>query len=392
MKKNVYFCCMMLLSINATAQLEMDDHNWELFFVDDFSGNRGWNATLWEDQNFDESNYVPLWKCFADSYWGSGVISKKATHLHQAYQKDNVSFINGTLRLHGEYISDTPLTCGLGYFPAPWIKYHHYCDPPEGQHKAVFYRSGIIESIEKIKYGYFEIKCKLPFHPGSFPAFWLYDNSCDDNYYEEIDIMEYSYGSSIGNGTPNKYSHGFLLDKHDCACPDPLISYGKIKNLPAGSDITDWQIYGCEWTPGRITWYLNGSIIDDYYDLDSVPSHPLTLIANYAINNGAVSGTYPNQTPTWRSENNMVIDYVKVLQLKCDCENDTYITNENELANYDHQVKHAVEIGSTTGIMALSTTDVTIRASDHVLVTGLFEVPIGAKLTMMVHPCPYPEE
>ena len=234
--------------------------------------------------------------------------------------------------------------------------------------------------------------CLLPFHPGSFPAFWLYDNSCDDNYYEEIDIMEYSYGSSIGNGTPNKYSHGFLLDKHDCACPDPLISYGKIKNLPAGSDITDWQIYGCEWTPGRITWYLNGSIIDDYYDLDSVPSHPLTLIANYAINNGAVSGTYPNQTPTWRSENNMVIDYVKVLQLKCDCENDTYITNENELANYDHQVKHAVEIGSTTGIMALSTTDVTIRASDHVLVTGLFEVPIGAKLTMMVHPCPYPEE
>ena len=73
-------------------------------------------------------------------------------------------------------------------------------------------------------------------------------------------------------------------------------------------------------------------------------------------------------------------------------ENDTFITSANDLVNYDHQVKHSVEIGAPTGITALSTTNVTIRASDYILITGPFEVPIGAKLTMMVHPCPYPEE
>ncbi len=391
MKKYIYLCCILLLNMELMSQVVLGDNNWDILFFEDFNGNRGWN-NLWEDQNYDINNYVPRWICFADSFWNSGVISSQATHLHQAYQKDNALFNNGLLLLHGEYIGNTPLSCGSDYTHAPWVKYYHFCDTPENQHKSVFYHSGTIESIEKIKYGYFEIKCKLPFHPGSFPAFWLYDSSCPDNYYEEIDVMEYSYSSKIGNGTPSRYSSGFLIDQQSCNCPDPNTSYGNIHSLPTGSDITDWQTYGCEWSPGRITWYLNGNVVDDYFDLNNVPFHPLKLIVNYAINNIAVEGNYPNQTPIWRSEDYMIVDYIKVCQLKCDCETDVLITNEVDLANFDHQVKQSVEIRSSNGIQALQTTDVTIRASDHVLVTGAFEVPVGAKLTMMVHPCPYQEE
>ena len=390
MKKFVYFCGMMLMSLNIMAQVYLDDRNWDTLFIDDFSGSRSW-SNLWEDQNSAVNNYIPLWKCFADGYWPSGVISNQETHLHQAYQKENVLFNNGNLVLHSSFKGDTPLACGSVYFPAPWVKYNHYCDAPNDQHKSVFYHSGIIESIEKIRYGYFEIRCKLPFHPGAFPAFWLHGSSCEDDYYEEIDIMEYSYGNHIGNGTPYKYSSGYLIDKHGCDCPNAEISYGKIHGLSIENDITRWHTYGCDWTPGRITWYLDGHIVDDFYNFDSVPSHPLTLIVNYAINNKAVSGKYPNQTPIWRSNDDMIVDYVKVLQLKCDCENDVFVSSAIELANFDHQVKHAVEIGSPTGITALLTTDVAIRASDYILVSGPFEVPIGAKLTMMVHPCPNPE-
>ncbi|MBR4155708.1 MAG: hypothetical protein IKU01_03265 [Bacteroidales bacterium] len=40
----------------------------------------------------------------------------------------------------------------------------------------------------------FGIRCKLLVHQGAFPAFWLWDSKTGE-YYEEIDIFEYTWGT-----------------------------------------------------------------------------------------------------------------------------------------------------------------------------------------------------
>lgn len=385
MKNRICYCLFFLLfliELEATAQIIGDD-NWDPVLLENFTGNRSWGP-YWNDNNTSIPGYQSKWMCFAFNSWNDGVTLGHNTH--QAFQVENAVFENNLMKLICEWKSDAPLACGIGYVPAP----SRYCNSSANEHKAIFYHSGIIESINLFKYGYFEIKCKLPFHPGSFPAFWLFNGGDDsDPYYEEIDIMEYSYGD-IGNGTPNRISRGLLYNPHETACP--TASYGGSINIPNNGTITQWHTYGCDWQPGRITWYLDGEIIGDYFDMDGVPTHPLRIIANYSLNDYGVQNEYPNQIPFWRGTDNMLIDYIKVYQLKCDCDSYVTITNEYELDNFDQKVKHSVEIGSTNEIQVLNTTDVTIRASDHISITGPFEVPIGAELGMIVHPCPYPEE
>ena len=74
--------------------------------------------------------------------------------------------------------------------------------------------------------------------------------------------------------------------------------------------------------------------------------------------------------------------------LKCDCDTDVIITNSSQLANFDQQVKHNITIGSSNGITVSTTTNKTMRACNAITIIGPFEVPVGARLGMMVHPCP----
>ena len=97
MKKFVYLCGMMLLSMNIMAQIDLNDQNWECFIDEDFSGIRSWNDRYWEDDK-DEVNYQPLWRCFAYHDWASGVTG--AHYERHAYQLINTVFdnTNHTLR------------------------------------------------------------------------------------------------------------------------------------------------------------------------------------------------------------------------------------------------------------------------------------------------------
>ncbi len=382
MKKLISLCCLLAIIINARAQIT-NDYNWEIVLDEEFNGNRSWNSQ-WQDMDVNIQGYQPRWICYAMNSWNDGVTLSSFTN--HAYQAANATFENGRLKLKSEWRSDTPLWCGSGYVPAPG----RVCNDMGNQHKCIFYHSGTIESISPFRYGYFEIKCKFPFHLGSFPAFWLFGggNSVTGQYYEEIDIAEYSV--KIGDYTPNKISHGLLFDPSQSVCPPVQSCFGDVVSFPNQGTITQWHTYGCEWLPGRITWYLDGHIIDEFIDLDSVPSHPLRILANYSIGNDAVFGRYPEQTPIWRDSDSMVVDYIRVYQLKCDCNTDVVITDDSGLANFDHRVKNSVEIGSTDGINALPSANITIRACDHITITGPFEVPLGAQFGMAVHPCPYP--
>jgi len=111
------------------------------------------------------------------------------------------------------------------------------------------------------KYGRFEIRAKLPYGQGSWPAIWMM--STDEVYggwpkSGEIDIMEaVNLKAMDENGEPESRIHGTLHYGRDW--PNN-VSSGKSYKLPDGQNpADDFHTYAIEWQEGEIRWY-----VDDY--------------------------------------------------------------------------------------------------------------------------------
>lgn len=111
------------------------------------------------------------------------------------------------------------------------------------------------------KYGRFEIKAKMPYGQGSFPAFWMMPT---DEVYGgwphsgEIDILETVNLKTVNaEGVVENNVHGTLHYGKDW--PDNARS-GKSYSLPdAVNPADDFHTYAIEWQEGEMRWY-----VDDY--------------------------------------------------------------------------------------------------------------------------------
>ena len=120
--------------------------------------------------------------------------------------------------------------------------------------------SGVIATHGKFsqKFGYFEARIKIPSHVGTFPAFWLFHEkrSWEGTQRTEIDIME-----NLGHA-PHYIYNSFHFFKNVST------NYGGdanfIKPYPSGQVFTgidysqDYHVYAVEWSPGKITWLIDG--------------------------------------------------------------------------------------------------------------------------------------
>lgn len=98
-------------------------------------------------------------------------------------------------------------------------------------------------------YGKFEARMKLPEGQGMWPAFWMLpdSNTVYGNWPTsgEIDIMEAkgrildSIGGALHYGNPG---HMYISKDYE---------------LPDGGEISDYHIYGIEWEPTGIRWYVD---------------------------------------------------------------------------------------------------------------------------------------
>jgi hypothetical protein len=365
------------LNIKLSAQI-VGDNNWNAtpYFIDDFNVSGRYWGTNWFD--------YPLLK------WRGHSVDSGVTHgncEHQVYQKENCVFnnVNQTMDLTSQYVGG-PMDCVDFTLPPGG-----YSCPTDTA--GLYYFSGEIdvlkyeEYVYNVKYGYFEIKCKLPVHRGAFPAFWLYRAGAD--YYEEIDIFEYAWGVTLlpGSpyfGNPRMFTSGLYYD--DYITPSTLSLARDNYVIPAiEPDLTAMNTFACEWTPGRIVWYFNNQIVNEYYG-QYVPSHHMVLKANYALDNyiwndGSVfSDGFPYK---------MEIDYIKVHKLKCDCDENATIINNTQLYNFDYGVKESISIGySKVQITVPASTKLVFRATDYIEITQSFECPLGSELELITHPCP----
>jgi len=238
---------------------------WQLVFEDDFSGSE-----------LDTDKWVT---CY---WWDDGGCTIASNDELEWYRPDNVFLRDGKLVLSARKESVTA---------------------PDGREFA--YTSGMVSTgtdtyqseVHKatFKHVYVEMRARVPAGKGLWPALWLLP--ADYESLPEIDVMEI-----LGDKPSELHMNFHYLDDegnrnsegHTWTSPEPL---------------TDWHVYGLDWQPRGITWYLDGNKRNHYTAEDKyVPDEPMYLIANLAVG-GDWPGTPDADTPF---PSDFEIDFIRV--------------------------------------------------------------------------------
>lgn len=153
-------------------------------------------------------------------------------------------------------------------------------------------------------YGRFEARIQLPTGQGIWPAFWMLGADIDENPWPgagEIDIMEYRgqnptilVGSVHGPG----YSAGNAISKE--------------YELRNDRFDTGYHIFGIEWSPNAINFYVDDVLYNQITPEDVtgewVFNKPFFLLMNVAVGGNFVG---PPNSET-RYPQTMLVDYVRV--------------------------------------------------------------------------------
>lgn len=377
------------------AQIDPNDQNWECFINEDFSGIRSWDSH-WDDQR-NIPGYKPLWRCFAYELWMTGVTQYSADYPnHSAYQKSHAVFgADHTMKLIGEFKTEKNMKCDYDhgadtlYYPAPWHKYCHACDSPGNEVPNVHYYSGMIESTDSVGYGYYEIRCKMPVHPGTHDAFWFWGNY---GHYEEIDVFEHGAEFCAGN-IEKGFNAAIFYNAYGPSCaPDPAtndpgVQCYQLKHYLSPSTslpLDEYHTYGCLWMPEKVLWYFDGIVFNEENDPSHIPQHPMRLkIIHYEDEDACQERSW------WNGTDEMTIDYVKAFRLKADCDTDVVIRDLPSFNSFVPSVKHTITMGGINAPLVIpNSLDFTMRAVESITIDGSFEVPQGTEMTLIIQNCP----
>jgi beta-glucanase (GH16 family) len=242
---------------------------------------------VWQQTFGDEFNGVALdptkWtSCY---WWVNGGCTNSGNNELEWYTPGNVTESGGTLKLRAQ--QQTTLA-------------------PDG--KTYSYTSGMISSGRstsllstppkfQFKYGYMEMRAKLPKGQGLWPAFWTLPSSQD--WPPEIDVMEAlgSRPSDVLTGVFNKDAGGKTV--HDATWVTGLADY-----------TADFHTFGVDWEPTSLTWYVDGVERFRVTDPAKIPSEAMYVLADLAVG-GNWPGS-PDSSTAFPSD--FEIDWIRVWQ------------------------------------------------------------------------------
>lgn len=332
------------------AQTPADDPTWQLVFNEEFNT---LDRNIWFVQNQ-----------FANGGAYETLMLDDPTH---------VSIQSGNLVLQAQREYNMPCS----NYPIPWM-----C-----QKSTYNFSGGWVESIsQNFSYGYYEFRAKMDLGPGFFPAIWLWMYQAPPHY-SEIDIAEmigynpYGPGKSkiMYNYIYTSNIHGFdpsnSVDMH----PDKLKYYNEI-NI---NDYSQYHVYGLEWQPNKMIFYLDGAVVgsirpDQPFDVSMRVIFDVKFSEALALFHEA--GPDPvfglPQVPVLPKR--MYVDYFKYYQLKGTCSPAINICNYN-FANHLNETKQSYDVGGTgCSDLVSSGPNISFRAKDYVFLKDGFEVPLGS--------------
>ncbi|MGQ7845525.1 family 16 glycosylhydrolase [Granulosicoccus sp. 3-233] len=157
------------------------------------------------------------------------------------------------------------------------------------------YLSGAMTTYGKfrMRYGYVEMRARLPRGQGLWPAFWLLHNH-DNGIRPEIDVVE-----MLGDQPAVVYQTYHHYNNRNLRSTPSHEVWGT--DFSAG-----FHTYGMRWEPGRITWYVDGEARNAYAN-NNVSAEDMYLLVNLAIG-GAWAGSPDANTPF---PARLTIDYIR---------------------------------------------------------------------------------
>lgn len=323
----------------------------------------------------------PTWSLvWSDEFTGSILDNTKwCRHDHRKFEhgqlqlaayrtdnNDNLQFNNGTVTqiVKQETITVVNANANTGVIE-PWT--YEYSAP------------SMMLSQEKFKYGYFEIRCKLPDLPslrtnnGIGPNFWLWwhNENTSLDVFGEIDIFEFI----TEKGKP----HIQTFNAHYRGPTD-------IKNLdedPAshfpGPDFSQFHTFACHWTPDFIKIFMDDREIhhSTFYPSQMIPQRIIVDMNLFLLTSSIDRSTLlPYEYE---------IDYVRVYKLKTGQCNTDYVSCSPDLLQ--NSVYKSVTLGNVCSYTQPIGTKRSIWASNNITIHGDYTVPVGADLTLDSSPC-----
>ena len=153
-------------------------------------------------------------------------------------------------------------------------------------------------------YGRFEARIRLPYGQGMWPAFWLLGGNIDEVKWPncgEIDIME-------NRGQEPTLTHGTLHGPGYSAGQAITKAYDLVNDRLD----TDFHVFGIEWGPEYINFYIDDVLYNQITPADVtgewVFDQPFYIIINLAVG-GSFVGPPNNETSFPQT---MLVDYVRV--------------------------------------------------------------------------------
>ncbi len=169
------------------------------------------------------------------------------------------------------------------------------------------YTTGMLMSKPKFKYGYFEMRMKLPRRSAGFqPNFWLWNSTAKVNWSEldifEIDALENLHTCNVHY----QLMENKALTPHYAAKIDKEFD---IKNLD-----TNYHSYAALWTGDKISIYMDTLLVREYNTIAGYQLEPMAIIID--LYNPAASF---QRTELADGNYDFVIDYVRVYQSDNNC-------------------------------------------------------------------------
>jgi beta-glucanase (GH16 family) len=155
-------------------------------------------------------------------------------------------------------------------------------------------------------YGKFEARMRIPRGQGMWPAFWMLGDDIERAGWPssgEIDIMEnIGREPALVHGT----IHGPGYSGGD--------GIGAALSSTGGAFADDFHVFGVEWEPQVIRWYVDGKLYQTRTPADLpagtrwVFDHPFFMLVNLAV-----GGSWPgNPDDTTRFPQELLVDWVRV--------------------------------------------------------------------------------
>ena len=267
---------------NANAQPSPD---YRLVFADEFDGSEINGNSWWQDD------------CSVSGEWNN--------NEHPSVSlKENVVVENGFAKIIAKNEKHTCI---------------HTSSPRMEEHSKDF-STGHLISAATFRYGYFEIRAKVPKGNGFTPSYWFH-SSHNNKSYQEIDVFEFC-GCNCSELQGGIY---FENDNNDVVFDRPI---HKSSDIEIDDACQNFHLYGVEWTPEKVLIYFDGSLVATW-DNENIHGH-MNLILGLGVNGGLScekgGSCKVNSSTVFPAA--MEIDYVRIFKKDREA---VYFIGENEI-------------------------------------------------------------